>query len=186
MNTLVAEVVLLIVMGGMALLTIRTSVLRLAIVYMGVFSLAASLLYVLYRAPDVAIAEAVIGSGLVALLYLSALKRYRVYTIGLVRHHPENITDREIIQAEHNAAIRDIEQFCIEREREPQTVFTRETVEQAIANYHYDLVIEERDGRVRLYGHRDNYLVDELEVLFAMRDRDMELEVVRYDEGGLP
>ncbi len=186
MNTAIAEIILLLIMVAMALLTIRTNVLRLAIIYMGVFSLAASMLYVLYRAPDVAIAEAIIGSGLVALLYLSALKRYRVYTIGLVSSRSTNITDREIVRAEHNAAIRDIEQFCIEREREPQTVFTRESVSEAIFNHHYDLVIEERPEGVRLYGHQDNYLVDELEILFSMRDRDTELEVVRYSNQGLP
>lgn len=185
MDTTVAEIVLLLIMVGMALLTIRAAMLRLAIIYMGVFSLSASLLYVLYRAPDVAIAEAVIGSGLAVLLYLSALKRYRVYTIGLVTNRASNVTDRDIVHAERIAAISDIEAFCIEREREPQTVFTRETVAQAIRNYRYDLVIEELPTGVRLYGHEDNYLVDELEILFSMRSRDTELEVVRYDERGL-
>lgn len=180
MNTVIAEAVLLIVMAFMAILTIRTQVLRMAIIYMGVFSLAASLVYVLYRAPDVAIAEAVIGSGLVALLYLSALKRYRVYTIGVVGEHPGNITDKEIIRVERNAVIHDIEDFCIEREREPQTVFSRETVKEAVSNNHYDIVIEEHPQGIRLYGHYDNYLVDELEILFSIRGRDKELKVIRY------
>lgn len=180
MNTVIPEIALLLVMMGMAVLTIRTQVLRMAIIYMGVFSLAASLLYVLYRAPDVAIAEAIIGSGLVALLYLSALKRYRVYTIGVVSPHEGNITDAEILTVEHNAVIHDIEDFCVEREREPQTVFTRETVTEALRNHHYDIVIEALPDGIRLYGHRDNYLVDELEILFAMRGRDAELEVVRF------
>lgn len=183
MNTIVAEAALLLVMAFMALLTIRTQILRMAIVYMGIFSLAASLVYVLYRAPDVAIAEAVIGSGLVALLYLSALKRYRVYTIGVVGSNMPNVSDHHIVKLERNAVINDIAEFCIEREREPQTIFSQETIDEALLNTNYDIVIEEHEHGIRLYGHDENYLVDELELLFSIRDRDAELEVIRFRAG---
>ncbi|TVR93504.1 MAG: DUF4040 domain-containing protein [Spirochaetaceae bacterium] len=183
MNTIVAEAALLLVMALMALLTIQTKILRMAIVYMGIFSLAASLVYVLYRAPDVAIAEAVIGSGLVALLYLSALKRYRVYTIGVVGSDMPNVSDRHILRLERKAVINDIAEFCVEREREPQTVFSQESIDEALLNTNYDIVIEEYEGGIRLYGHDENYLVDELELLFSIRDRDAELEVIRFRAG---
>jgi putative multicomponent Na+:H+ antiporter subunit B len=60
---------------------IWTRILRHAVIFLGIFSLLCSFLYLYYGAPDVAIAEAVIGSGLVMLLYLTAIKRYRTFGI---------------------------------------------------------------------------------------------------------
>ncbi len=56
--------VTLILVVILAILAIQTNTLRRAIVYLCVFSLLCSFCYLLYQAPDVAIAEAVIGSTL--------------------------------------------------------------------------------------------------------------------------
>ena len=45
-------------------------------IYLGVFSLICSFVFLLYAAPDVAIAEAIIGSTLSTILYLVALYKY--------------------------------------------------------------------------------------------------------------
>ncbi len=73
--------IVLVLLIGMALYIVQTQKLRNAIIYMGVFSLSIAFVYMLYNAPDVAIAEAVIGSTLATILYLVALQKYKVFTI---------------------------------------------------------------------------------------------------------
>ena len=60
---------------------IQTRYLRHAVIYLGLFSLAIAFVYLLYHAPDVAIAEAVIGSTIATILYLVALQKYKIFTI---------------------------------------------------------------------------------------------------------
>jgi multicomponent Na+:H+ antiporter subunit B len=70
-----AERVLLVLLIVFALQAIRQRQLRTAAIYLGVFSLVSSVLYLMCAAPDVAIAEAVIGSTLATVLYLVALQK---------------------------------------------------------------------------------------------------------------
>lgn len=58
-----------------AIIAIQTAVLRNAIIYLSVFSLLCSIVYLFLGAPDVAIAEAAIGCTLSTILYLVALKK---------------------------------------------------------------------------------------------------------------
>ena len=50
---------LLVILVALAILAVRSEILRSAVVYFGIFSLICSFLYLYYNAPDVAIAEAV-------------------------------------------------------------------------------------------------------------------------------
>ncbi len=61
-----------------ALMALGTQRLRLAVIYLGVFSMSMAFVFIIYNAPDVAIAEAVIGSVFSSILYLVALKKYKV------------------------------------------------------------------------------------------------------------
>jgi len=73
----VTEKIFLIILVVLALVALNTPKLRRAVVYLGIFSLVSSFVYLLYGAPDVAIAEAVIGSTIATVLYLVALKKYK-------------------------------------------------------------------------------------------------------------
>jgi len=64
-----------------AFLALQTAVLRNAVIYLSVFSLLCSAVYLFLGAPDVAIAEAVIGCTLSTILYLVALKKYKIYSV---------------------------------------------------------------------------------------------------------
>ena len=68
------EKIFLIGLIVLAIAAVNTSHLRRSIIYLGIFSLISSLVYLFYGAPDVAIAEAVIGSSLTTVLFLVALK----------------------------------------------------------------------------------------------------------------
>lgn len=64
---------IIMILGAVAALYMRCLV--SAIVTAGVVSLTASVLFLLFSAPDVAMTEAAIGSGLTTIVFLYALKK---------------------------------------------------------------------------------------------------------------
>ncbi|MDP8203473.1 MAG: DUF4040 domain-containing protein [Candidatus Tenebribacter mawsonii] len=69
--------VLGVVMILAAFLAIRTKNLLAAIISAGVISLLASVIYLMLAAPDVAMTEAAIGSGLTTIIFIFTLKKIR-------------------------------------------------------------------------------------------------------------
>ena len=176
------DVILLLatVLAGAA---IFTRILRHAVVFLGIFSLLCSFLYLYYGAPDVAIAEAVIGSGLVMLLYLTALKRYRTYTICVTEESRRRIEDRGLIAAtQRSRLIQEIEAFCISRELEPDVVYSPDDLETLKQRRRYDLIVRQTEDGAVVHGQRDNFLVDELEVLLILHSQDLICSFERYGE----
>ena len=70
-------IVLGVIMIGAAFLAIYLKNLVSAIISAGVISLLASIIYVLLAAPDVAMTEAAIGSGLTTVVFLYAFSRIK-------------------------------------------------------------------------------------------------------------
>ena len=70
-------IVLGIIMIIAAFLAIRLKNLLSAIISAGVISLLASMIYLLLAAPDVAMTEAAIGSGLTTIIFIFTLKKIR-------------------------------------------------------------------------------------------------------------
>jgi len=79
MSPLIAGISLLlcVTMIGAALVAIRAKGLPIAILAAGLVSLAASILFLVLAAPDVAMTEAAIGSGLTTFLFFFVLARIR-------------------------------------------------------------------------------------------------------------
>ncbi len=69
--------VLCVTMLGAALMAIRATRLPVAILAAGLVSLVASILFLVLAAPDVAMTEAAIGSGLTTFLFFFVLARIR-------------------------------------------------------------------------------------------------------------
>ncbi len=175
------EFLLLGSMLVLALLALYTGPLRIAVIYFSVFSLICSFLYLYYQAPDVAIAEAVMGSGLITLLYLTALKRYRVYSVCYTNTDFPTVSDREIIEGTRKGElVREIEDFCFARELEPQLVFTPQPVSEVLQSGRHDLIIHQTGDKITIIGNRENYVIDELEMLLVLRYQDLKVLVERY------
>ncbi|GAB6089336.1 Na(+)/H(+) antiporter subunit B [Spirochaeta dissipatitropha] len=172
---LLASIVLL------ALLALYTETLRIAVICFSVFSLITSFLYVFYQAPDVAIAEAVMGSGLITLLYLTALKRYRVYSVCYTNTDFPTVSDRDIIEGTRKGElVREIEDFCYARELAPQLVFTPQPVREILQSGRHDLIIHQSGDKITILGNSENFVIDELEVLLAFKYQDLKVLVERY------
>ena len=175
------EIGVLLLMGVFAALVIHSKFLRLSVVYLAVFSLLASLLYLLFAAPELAIAEAVIGSGLVTLLYLAALKRNRVYTVAIVGPvHREGVPDRYVRRVERSDAMKEMRAFFVRREFEVQTVFVSESLDEALRDPAYDLVMAEDAQGFVTFTDDESYVMIELELMFQMHGTGSALRFVRY------
>ena len=174
---------ILLTMCLFALLAIQTRLLRNAIIHLAVLSLLAAFLYLRLAAPELAIAEAVIGSGLVTLLYLAALKRNRVYTVGIVGNGElQHLADPYMYHISKSRAMREIHQFFLVREFELQMVFVPESLEEALRNDAYDLVIQEDSSSIIAYTDDESYIMMELEMLIQMRGAHSGLRFERYQQ----
>lgn len=139
-----------------AIFSIQTDKLRRAVVYLGIFSLISSFAYLLYSAPDVAIAEAIIGSTLATIIYLVALQKYKVFTIYYTDEMTHKVNDKYIAKGKESI-IDIIERFCIEKELEPQMIYTTEGVEHIMTEHQHDLIVRQNDEDITVYGNPDNY-----------------------------
>ncbi len=83
MNSLFLYFVLFF-MVATAILCVITDKLFTAVVYSGTLSVFTTLCYLLLGAPDVALAEAVIGATVASAIFLITLKKYRVFNVYLV------------------------------------------------------------------------------------------------------
>ena len=180
------EVAVIVLMGIFAVLAIQSRFLRLSIVYLAVFSLLGAFLYLLFAAPELAIAEAVIGSGLVTLLYLAALKRTRVYTVAVISEaHRNHVTDSYIAHVERSKALEEIRRFFRRREFEVQVVYVSVPLADALVDDAYDLVIAEDQEGLSAFTDDESYAMLELEMMFQMHGTESEMRFVRYSPGGV-
>lgn len=164
--------IVLIFLVIMAICTVQTQRLRNAVIYLGVFSLSMSFVYVLYNAPDVAIAEAVIGSTLATILYLVALQKYKMFTIFFHVHSGE-VNDGHYTHRKHSEFIKLLEVFCAKQELEPQIIYTTDEKETIMEHHRYSVIIEDHDGTLTLYGHPENIKIEVLES-FLMEQETLE------------
>jgi uncharacterized MnhB-related membrane protein len=74
---LTVVIVLSVIMLVMALSAVITKKLTVAVIAAGAVSLVASVLYLLLAAPDVAMTEAAIGSGLSTIIFFYVLNKIR-------------------------------------------------------------------------------------------------------------
>jgi energy-converting hydrogenase B subunit D len=77
MAGIILAIVLGLVMLGMAVAALTAKRIRAAVLASGIVSLIASILYLLLAAPDVAMTEAAIGSGLTTIIFFYVLNKIR-------------------------------------------------------------------------------------------------------------
>ncbi|SHF09273.1 Na(+)/H(+) antiporter subunit B [Alkalibacter saccharofermentans] len=177
------EKIFLVLMVILAVITLNTVKLRRAVIYLGIFSLVSSFVYLLYGAPDVAIAEAVIGSALSTVLYLVALKKYQVFTIYYTNENYNEIHDGYIIKGRAQI-LKDVERFFLKREMEPQIIYTTENCEHVLDTKNFDLLIHQDYDTVIMFGCREDYHVDAMEDYVVKNPyENLTVEFVRFEAG---
>ena len=144
----------------LAFVTVQTSKLRRAAVYLGAFSLISSFAYLSYNAPDVAIAEAVIGCTLSTILLLIALKKYHVITIYYIENHAQ-------IQKERRDLTASLETFLLDRGFEPQTISTHLDDKELCEQEDYNLLIVHEKQDISIYSSGIRYIAPEIQEYLA-------------------
>jgi uncharacterized MnhB-related membrane protein len=155
----------------LAFAAVQTAKLRRASVYLGAFSLICSFAYLSYNAPDVAIAEAVIGCTLATILLLIALKKYHVITI----YYIENEDDEESPNAgstwspekERRDLTASLETFLSSRGFEPQTISTHLDDKELCEQENYNLLIVHEKQDISIYSSGIRYIAPEIEEYIA-------------------
>ncbi len=140
-----------ILMISAALFIVISRNLKYAVVGVGVFSLLASFCYLVFHAPDVAIAEAIIGSALSTILYIVALKKYHTFYIYITSNSKTEINDikrRFIIKDVVSKVI----EYCLSHELQVQCVYTWDTPEKIARDHVYDLILFDNNDKVTIYG----------------------------------
>lgn len=101
------------------------------------FSSVASLAFLLVGAPDVALAEIVIGSALSTIMYLVALQRYKIFTIyyiPLSNSTGHSQLDQILPVIVHSVSAHDLQ---------PHLILSFLPISQLFRHYHWDLIVEE-------------------------------------------
>ena len=146
------EIIVLAMMIVLAIATVSSIKLRRAIIYMGAFSLLASFAYLFSNAPDVAIAEAVIGCTISVILLLTALQKYRIMTIYYVEEK-----DCEVSQSLCEQFVVDLEKFLHKHEFEPHLIRTTLDDETLHEQDKFDMLVVGITGSVNVYTASDNF-----------------------------
>lgn len=175
--------IVLIAMTVFAIAALQTASLRHAVIYLSVFSLLCSFAYALYQAPDVAIAEAVIGCTLSTVLYLVAIKKYRIFRV----YYSNQVQQLDLLPQSHvlrNNLITMMDLYMHDHELEMDVVPTKEMFDDIHGKHDYDVIIEHTDQGLKMYGAQSNYLYDGLTShLIEHNAFDIEYEYILEEEG---
>lgn len=177
--------IVLIVMVAFAIASIQSKSLRQSVVFLSVFSLLCSFAYAIYQAPDVAIAEAVIGCSLSTVLYLVAIKKFRIFRVYYSQHinSPVRLPESQILR---NNIITMMEGYLGETELEMDMINTKQTFDDIHGHHDYDVIIEHTDEGMRMYGAQSNYHYDGLTTYLIEHNAfDIEYEYLLEEEGDL-
>ncbi len=140
----------------LSLLIVFENNIRRTVVYASAFSVLISFAYFLLAAPDVALAEIIIGSTLSTIILLVAIKKYRLFTVYLVSSKEPSRKNRE------QTLLQQMERIILKHELQLQVIRTHEKVADIKTEHAYDLIVEEEKETYILHGVENSYLVNEL------------------------
>ncbi len=174
------QTILLVLLIILALAAIHTHSLRHAVIYLGVYSLISSLIYLLYGAADVAITEAIIGCTLSTILFLVALKKYQVFIL----YYKMDATNggapylRRQLEQQIRRFAYEVLDFQIE------TTITELPLGTIIADYDFDIIIHHTDQDIVCYGLKNNYHFPDLKKYLEQSFPEESLQFLELEERG--
>jgi putative multicomponent Na+:H+ antiporter subunit B len=165
-----SEKILLLLLLLFAFLSVQTPKLTHAVIYLGMFSFLCSLVYLFYQSPNVAIAEAVIGSTLATVIYLVALKKQKRFTVYIFHK-----ISHDLIHA--------IETFCEQQELSLHYIrFKSKQYEDILSHKEYDLLIQGDPKNCLLFSKKRSYKIEALAAYLA-KDPKLEIQIQLYEMG---
>ncbi len=158
--------IIFILMIATALFIVYSKNFKRIIVALGAFSMLASFCYLIYHAPDVAIAEAIIGSALSTILYIVSLKKHRTFYVYFTSS--ENNKDSDFkLRSRTNDIASIIMEYCNENDLEAQSIFSWETPTEIANEHFYDIILHNNGDKITVYGSEDELHVNLIKAQLA-------------------
>ncbi len=151
MNELLYVVLFFMIVA--AVLTVITEKLFTAVVYSSALSILTTLAYLLLGAPDVALAEAVIGSTLATAIFLVTLKKYRIFTVYFVGTREDPLSTHVLQTITSTLKKMNIELNVLQTQSDAHELFSHPNC---------DLVAEKREEKIVLHGELQSQYFTEI------------------------
>jgi|LGVE01.1.fsa_nt_gb uncharacterized MnhB-related membrane protein len=152
--------IILVVLIISAIMTLQTQKMKNAVIYLGVFSIMIAFVYLLQGAPDVAIAEAVIGSTMTTILFVVALHKYKLFRI-YINVDALKIDDKVYKNTHYKELLESINIFCYKKGLDPMPIYTVDVDDLVGKNLHH-ITLKLVDDCFELAYHKDDIKADEL------------------------
>lgn len=156
-----------------ALAAVQTRYLRHGVIYLGLFSLGIAFVYLLYNAPDVALAEAIIGSTLSTVLFIVALQKYKIFTIYYRVSGEDTGQD-----AASQSVIKSLEKFCTKQELEAQIIYTTEPIADIVENHQFSIIMNKQNMQYDVFIHENNYKIDALKTYLSQELPSIKVKIL--------
>ncbi len=141
---------LLVSLVVLSAIIVFTHKLRIAIILSGSCSMIAALTYMFLAAPDVALAEAVIGSSLSTIILLAGTQKYRVCTVCALPSEAK-------LEAKLWSSIN---RCAAKKELEANLVHVK--TQEELHDHFYDVGYELHKDKIILYGEKDSYFIQDV------------------------
>ncbi len=138
---------LLVLLVVLSAIIIFTHKLRVAIILSGSCSMIAALVYMFLAAPDVALAEAIIGSTLATIILLAGTQKYRVCTVCALPSDTK--MEMKLWSCIHRCTTK--------KELEANLVHVKTRTE--LDDHFYDIGYQITIDEITLYGEKDSYVM---------------------------
>ncbi len=158
--------IIFLLMILVALFIIFNRNLKRVIIATGVFSSLAAFAYLMFHAPDVAIAEAVIGSGFSTILYIIALKKHNTFFVYITSNNHLNNTT---LSFETRNILARVSNYCLSKELQIQCVYSQSSPEEITEEHICDLIIVKNEDNMILYGFETDMHANEIYKLISKR-----------------
>ncbi|MFW6015424.1 MAG: Na(+)/H(+) antiporter subunit B [bacterium] len=162
------EKIILILTVVFAFFAVQTPKLNRAVIYLGVFSFFCSIVYLFYKSPNIAIAEAVIGSTLTTVIYLVALRKQKRFAVYVFKEISHQLIDK-------------IETFCEKEDLIFHYVrFKHNELEMIIKQVEFDLIIDGNKDDIHFITASNNYKIQKLATTLA-KDEQFEFNISLHE-----
>ncbi len=158
---------LLILLVVLSAIIIFTHKLRVAIILSGSCSMFAALVYLFLAAPDVALAEAIIGSTLATIILLSGTQKYRVCTVCALPSDTK--MEMKLWSCIHRCTTK--------KELEANLVHVKTQTE--LHDHFYDIGYKVECEKITLFGEEDSYVMKDVLSDISREFPETNIEIIK-------
>lgn len=147
-NTDIITAVILFLLIICAIFIVFSQKMIHAVVYLGTFSTLCALVFLLLGAPDVALAEAIIGSTISTIVYLIAINKYRLFII-----YSKKSVENELINETKNVFFTALSSYLKDKEMYMHVIETDQSVENLSGIEDHNLIVDNNEKQIILHSN---------------------------------